>query len=67
MSEAWHAAVAAARRAGKPIYFVNHIAGGTVEATTIRKVALDFKAEQWNPFLYRVFEQTPIGHLEEIG
>ena len=65
-NDGWAAAVAAARKQGKSLYFVNHRGGGTVEATTSLQTALKYKTEASRPNLYVVYEQAG-GALYEVG
>jgi hypothetical protein len=66
VSEAWHSAVAAARVKRKPIYLVECLSGGTVEATASLDVARQYVKEASRPHLYRIYEQRPTGALYEV-
>ena len=68
MSESgWQSAVAAARKQGKSLFFVEHMGGGTIECCTSKEAALRYRAEQNRPGLYKVFEQTATGALYEVS
>lgn len=66
MSDGWAGAVAAARKQGKSLWWVEHMGGGTLEVCTTKEAAIKHRAEQNRPGLYKVFEQTPTGALYEV-
>lgn len=61
----WAAAVAAARVRQKPLYFVEHKGGGTVECTTSKESAIQYVREAARPHLYKILEQIN-GCLYEV-
>lgn len=56
--DGWHTAVAAARLKQKPLYFVNHIGGGTVDCTTSLESAREYISAAHRPHLYRILKQV---------
>ena len=60
------AAVAAARVKQRPLYFVEHKAGGTVECTVNLDVAKQYVREAARPHLYCIYKQIG-GALYEVA